>query len=382
MQSFPAVMIGGPPHSGKSVLVYRLSQMLRAARVEHYVLRACPDGEGDWIQETSAEQVRLLRQKGQFSNEFVERVHRDIAQRHLPLLVDVGGKPTLEQEQILRACTHAVLLAASPNGLSEWRERSERCGLSVIAELQSVLHGADRIDEETPVLRGVISGLERQRPPNGVMVTKLSERLTRLFTFSSEELKRRHFQHAPTELVVDLDRLAHVVGSAGRLWQPSDLPQVFTEVPAIALSLYGRGPNWLYAALALHAASHEVFLFDPRLGWVQPSVVALGHPSASLLQWRLRTQSTCSWLEVQPLQPYLDYDEMRTIIAPPLDPELGVILSGKLPYWLLVGLALAYRCHPWLAVVQAQQYGFGVVVMSRDERYRVGDEVSVDEGSG
>ncbi|MFN3374374.1 MAG: CRISPR-associated protein Csx3 [Chloroflexus sp.] len=380
MQSFPAVMIGGPPHSGKSVLVYRLSQALRAAQVEHYVLRACPDGEGDWSQEVPAERVQVLRQKGQFSDEFVKRVRRDIAQRHLPLLVDVGGKPTPEQEQIFCACTHAVLLADSPARLHEWRERSARCGLIVIAELQSVLHGEDRIDEEMPVLRGVISGLERQRPPNGVMVTKLSERLTRLVTFSSEELKRRHFQHAPTELVVDLDRLAHVVGSAGRLWQPSDLPQVFTEVPAVALSLYGRGPNWLYAALALHAASHEVFLFDPRLGWVQPSVVTIGQPSALLLQWHLRTQPTYSWLEVQPAQPYLDHDEARTVIAPSLDPQRGVILSGKLPHWLLVGLALAYRHHPWLAVAQAQRYDRGVVVMSRDERYRVGDEVSIGEG--
>ncbi len=145
MNPFPAEMIGGPPHSGKSVLVYALSQ----AQVAHYVLRACPDGEGDWSQETSKDQVRLSRQKGQFSDEFVEGVRHDIERRHLPLLVDVGGKPTLEQEQIVRACTHAVLLSATPEGLAEWRERAERCGLILIAELQSVLQGEDRIDKAT-----------------------------------------------------------------------------------------------------------------------------------------------------------------------------------------------------------------------------------------
>jgi len=39
MNPFPAVVIGGPPHSGKSVLTYLLTRQLRALRVEHYVLR-------------------------------------------------------------------------------------------------------------------------------------------------------------------------------------------------------------------------------------------------------------------------------------------------------------------------------------------------------
>jgi len=47
MNQFPALMIGGPPHSGKSVLAYSLTQALRARQIDHYLLRACPDGEGD-----------------------------------------------------------------------------------------------------------------------------------------------------------------------------------------------------------------------------------------------------------------------------------------------------------------------------------------------
>ncbi len=51
MELFPAIAIGGPPHSGKSVLAYSLSKALRARQVAHYVLRAFPDGEGDWANE-------------------------------------------------------------------------------------------------------------------------------------------------------------------------------------------------------------------------------------------------------------------------------------------------------------------------------------------
>ena len=39
---------------------------------------------------------------------------------------------------------------------------------------------------------------------------------------------------------------------------------------------------------------------------------------------------------------------------PPLDfKERGVIISGKIPYWLLTGAARLFPAAPWLAVYQA-----------------------------
>ena len=57
MAHFNAILIGGPPHSGKSVLTYSLTQTLRQQGIDHYVLRACPDGEGDWSNEAAPERV-------------------------------------------------------------------------------------------------------------------------------------------------------------------------------------------------------------------------------------------------------------------------------------------------------------------------------------
>jgi CRISPR-associated protein Csx3 len=48
----PAVLIGGPPHAGKSVLFYSLTQALRERNIRHHAIRACPDGEGNWSQES------------------------------------------------------------------------------------------------------------------------------------------------------------------------------------------------------------------------------------------------------------------------------------------------------------------------------------------
>ena len=319
--------------------------------------------------------MRLLRQKGQFSQDFVDRVCRDLAQRHLPLIVDVGGKPTPDQERILDQCTHAVLISANEAGLKEWRDRFERHGLPIIAELRSVLIGEDRIDAETPVLRGQITNLERSNRVGGPMVEALAQRLQRLMTYTDADLKSYHLAHAPTELVVDVDHLAWWVELPEQQhWLPAYLARALTYAPkGTPLSIYGRGPNWLYAALALHAAPHPVYLFDPRMGWVAP-VTLHCTPSATgdAVAWNIEPFSTHTWIELTPTQPYLDYDDVNGAALPALDPAQGVVLSGKLPFWLLLGAALAYRHHPWLGIVQAQQYDECVVVMSRDAAYQPG----------
>jgi CRISPR-associated protein Csx3 len=375
MNPFPAVAIGGPPHSGKSVLTYLLTQQLRAWKVEHYVLRACPDGEGDWSQEAPPETVRLLRQKGQFSDAFVDLVCRDLARRHLPLLVDVGGKPTPEQERIFDQCTHAVLIASDIEKLKPWRQLAERHGLVVVAELHSVLDGTDAIEAETPVLRGRIGKLERHAGVGGPMTTALAKRLQQIFSYTDKELKGLHFPHAPTELIVDIDQLGNCLGlpAEERRWQPQHLPEALRCTPKDAISIYGRGPNWLYTALALHAAPHPVYLFDPRLGWTQPAALTcVASAEPGLITWQLETQADFTWLTIQPGASYLDYEEVSGATLPLLDPGRGVVLSGKLPYWLLVGAALAYRHHPWIAVVQAQQERCGIVVMGSSPLHRPG----------
>ncbi len=380
MNTFPAVLVGGPPHSGKSVLAYLLTQCLRKQQVEHYVLRACPDGEGDWSQEAPPTTVRLLRQKGAFSADFVDRVCRDLERRHLPLIVDAGGRPTLDQERIFDFCTHAVLISSTLEGLAEWRDRAQRHGLAIVAELLSTLSGADRIDEEAPVLRGQIAGLERYAPVAGPVTAKLAERLARILGFAPDELQEYHLRHAPTELAIDAVRLFQAAdpSATGPNFQPTDLPRILASAPRAPLSLYGRGPNWLYVALALHVTPHRFYLFDPRLGWTQPSLLTCAAaPTPALFTWRIREAPACTWIEVQPRASYLDYDEAQGSALPALDPQRGVVISGKLPHWLLAGIALAYRQHPWLAVVQAQRYNCGIVVMSRSPDYQPGHEVVV-----
>src|SRR5438094_269249 len=111
VNTLPAVLIGGPPHAGKSVLFYSLTHALRQRGIRHHAIRACPDGEGNWTQESDAETVSQIRIKieGDWPDDYVKRICLDLEHRCLPLLVDVGGKPKESQMCILRQCTHSLL---------------------------------------------------------------------------------------------------------------------------------------------------------------------------------------------------------------------------------------------------------------------------------
>lgn len=378
MNSFPAIVIGGPPHSGKSVLTYLLTQQLRAWDVAHYVLRACPDGEGDWSQQAPPPTVQLLRYKGAFSPAFVERVCHDLARRHLPLLVDVGGKPTPDQERIFDFCTHAVLIAHDDSGLARWRDLAERHGLAIVAELHSTLAGQDVITAAAPVLRGQVANLERHTAAPGAAVIALAERLRDLLTYDTAELSQHHLSNAPTELAVDLEQLAAwlKLPATPERWEPSHLPAALGYLPTAALSLYGRGPGWLYAAVALHIAPQPFYLFDARLGWVAPAPLTLSaaaHPH--VLTWESEAYAGYTQLALHATEPYLDYSAVAGAELPRLDAQQGIVLSGKLPHWLLVGAALAYRAHPWVAVFQPQSPTAATIVFSRVESPPLGEKI-------
>jgi CRISPR-associated protein Csx3 len=377
MKQFPAVVIGGPPHSGKSVLTYSLTQALRDQGIDHYVLRACPDGEGDWSNEAPPQTVRLIRNKGQFSQSFVAHVCESLANRHLPLLVDVGGRPTPEQEIIFDHCTHAILLSSDPVQLDWWRDLVERRGLIVIAELHSSLTADESIESRKPVLRGTITGLERHTRAKGPLFEALSQEVAALLTYEQDDLRLAHLSQAPLDWVVELDRLAKPLGLPADTWQwqPAQLPKVLDYLPGgWPLAIYGRGPTWLYAALAIHAAPAPLHQFDPRLGWIAPlAVQTTPDASPTLLEWRMVQPNDFHRLEVWIPNAYLDYSELPGLELPALPMQTGVVISGKIPHWLVTALARAYAEQAaWIAWYYPPLDNQAVVVASPRSGFSVG----------
>jgi len=388
MEFFPAVVIGGPPHSGKSVLTYSLTQALRARGIDHYVLRAYPDGEGDWANEADQALVRRIRLKGSGTPEWINRICRDITNRHLPLIVDVGGRPSLDQERVFDVCTHAILLTPAPEAQTDWRTLMDRHNLPLLADLTSQLSGPDQLIAQTPIVRGIIAGLERGQQASGLVFDTVIDQLAGLFAWDSTALRRYHCDHAPVETVIDLDRRGRTLGiefrSERAYWHPGDLPRLLDDLPeAKLLALYGRAPNWLYAGVACQTYPASFYQFDVRLGWVQARPLRLGIPLPDT-PVRFQIEQSTNRVRVTGILPdaYVEYDDLDGVATPLVSPGLGVILDGKIPHWLYTALALTYRSAPWLAVHQPQLRsesgqdrtltGEAVIVRSSDTRFVVG----------
>lgn len=167
-QPCPAILIGGPPDSGKSVF----SNALRRSLIQHYpqrrifLHRANWDGEGNWAYESrNTELVDDLVEQNEY------RIHEDPETAKLipgyyqyhagvvnnlrslvdVLLVDVGGKPQPEKEPLIRECSHFIIVTRSPDFLPDWQDCCQP-HLSPVAIVHSVLQRRMDCVREAPVL--------------------------------------------------------------------------------------------------------------------------------------------------------------------------------------------------------------------------------------
>ncbi len=377
--SLPAILIGGPPHTGKSVLTYSLTQALRKRAIDHYVIRACPDGEGDWSQEIDHEAVRLLRVKGQWKQEFVYRICYALEHRQFPLLVDMGGRPTEWQISILQRCTHSLLLLRPDDETTTcfWLQLVKDTGLLPLARIYSVVHGASAVVSCFPVVEGTLSGLNRHTLVDGSLFDILVERIHALFTTNSaQELRQEYFANAPGA-VIDLDASLQMFTPHAERWEPGMLQRLLVTLPShTPLAIYGRGTNWLYGALVDHPFPELFYQFDPRLGWVTPPQLVIG-VATQTVSITLLEDSNVTVLSARLIDDYLDYADADQLAFPSLAVEKGIILNGKLPLWLVTALVHFYNTIigvSWVACYSPQLES-AVVVVSRVATYTPGDLV-------
>lgn len=158
----PALLVVGPPDSGKSVLSHALFTALLPQQPEVFLQRANWDGEGNWILELPAsatpEQRETLKldNKGSLSDRFF--VHQAQSVLHLrqqkPLvIVDVGGRVQPEKMPVLEACSHYLIISAQPDEVGSWHEFCrDRGNLRPFAVIHSTLDETLQIHRQEPYL--------------------------------------------------------------------------------------------------------------------------------------------------------------------------------------------------------------------------------------
>jgi CRISPR-associated protein Csx3 len=258
-----------------------------------------------------------------------------------------------------------------------------RQGVPIMAELRSVLNGQNHLQETRPKIRGTVADLERGKTAAGPVVNALADELAALFDYTEAELASVHLAQAPIEQTLDLTTLAQALGSPNNRWRPEQLPALLNSVPAQSpLAIYGRAPNWVYAALALHARPAPVCLFDVRLGWVFPPTLPVIErervttDKQSGRETAIYERPEFSLIEITTRSQYLDIETPQSLPLPNSPAGKGLVLSGKLPHWLLLAAARQLISGaPWLAVYHPPSGG-AVVVHSDEETYDVGQVIS------
>ncbi|MCW5968921.1 MAG: CRISPR-associated protein Csx3 [Blastocatellales bacterium] len=159
----------GPPHSGKSVLLQAIYGQLKDQlpieefQREVFVLRACPDGEGNWSSEIPPELCQTLRYKSRWDDAFVKQVVQALENlgkaKHL-VLVDFGGKIDRYTQQILNGCTHGLIVSGNPDAVAEWRGALRASEVSLLAEIETTLDETSETLSRLP-LRVRFGRLER-----------------------------------------------------------------------------------------------------------------------------------------------------------------------------------------------------------------------------
>lgn len=383
--SLPAILIGGPPKAGKSVLTYNLTRELRRLKIPHYVFRASADIEGDWFLqgdlETVDQIVNKVKDYRHWTDIFREFVCRDLSHRHLPLIVDLGGLPKDADNCIFQVCTHSILLLKDEDedATQTWRRFTTTNGLLPLAELRSQLEGDSIPTVEKSIITGTITGLKEKARIHNSVFDALLERVSQLFrSYSLAELEKYHLDTAQIEFVVHLPHQLYALASDTDEWTPDMLQPLLMGLSAqTAMAVYGRAPNWVYGALALHAGRQPFQQFDARLGWVTPPVLQASSSeqlSQSLIYMQEEIRDDSYIILIHPIHNYLDHREADKLVFPEPPPHRGVVVSGKLPHWLFTALARFYaqRDVPWIALNDAHD-NRPVIIYSQVTSHPIGE---------
>ncbi|MGB3511894.1 MAG: CRISPR-associated ring nuclease Crn3/Csx3, partial [Microcoleaceae cyanobacterium] len=169
----PAILICGPPNSGKSVLSNSLRIGLVKTRPNNqiYLHRANWDGEGNHTYENPDPVLaRRLAQESKFKIhqhknadkllpkyfDYHAETTRNIRQVVDLAIVDVGGKPEVVKMPVVESCSHYIVISNDQSKVTEWHDL---CGgkLQPLAVIHSVLEERLEVLKTEPFLE-IIAG--------------------------------------------------------------------------------------------------------------------------------------------------------------------------------------------------------------------------------
>lgn len=401
------IVVGGPPHSGKSVFIEALSKNLDKG--DTFAFSACPDGEGPWLQRHYDDpEVVKWRQKGQFRPEFVDRAKRVVDEWEGPLmLVDIGGRTSEENAQIVEEATHAIVLAGDLSKVGEWQEFFKAHGVEVMAVLHSHYHGnTDQVldgeeREANPELRlgrltASVHHLERGEPAEDRLTIKEVATSIHALVENNTAYNEAHESGESNHFVLDLPSfLGELPGETiektlpsgkvvhNRQLQRAALPMLYEQVDK---SFIADQPVWLdgpinsWEAIALAAAFDETDNPDIRMrgpdGYIQLQKLPR-EGEGDTVEWQVSQTGEMNGVPIITVHANVSAstrlvspEEMATMHIPEVPEGAIVIVSTAGPNWLRSSIALGYKDHA--SAIAAFQPGEGSTICWTKDKTRLG----------
>jgi len=395
------IVIGGPPHSGKSVFIEALTQNLDKDNT--FSFSAAPDGEGPWLQRHYDDpEVVKFRQKGKFTTEFVADRKKKIRDWDGPLMIiDVGGRTSEENAQMIEGATHAIILAGDLSKVAEWRDFFEENNIEVIAKLHSHYRGNHDVqrdvESEKSHIVSSVHHLERGEPAADRETIKqvaglISDMVEGNIAYKKahEGENANHFEVFIPEVFKDLpnETVERTIttrdGQQKQVQNRQILRSAIPEIYEKALDFDGQ-PAWLngpvnsWEAIALAMAFEDAGSSDVRLRGPDGYIPVKKLPEAEEIdtKWWAEPQQqgemdgkpiyvvhNTAHASNNPISPV----DLEAMTIPKLPENAFVIISTQGPNWLKASIASGYKGK--VAGIAAFQPGDGsTIAWSVDKDY-------------
>ena len=378
------IILCGPPHSGKSVLLSNL--IARTPDNSRTTIRACPDGEGTWSNNPNQEETSIVRKKGKFTMSSVDSDCQEIdRQINKIVFVDVGGIRSKENEKIFRHCDCFIVISNDEKEKEEWLKFGEDLGLECIGLFDSKLEGEEEIYEREPYLQGRIVGLERGKIlKDSKVLNGIASVIIRKSGYIYSESINLDNEYSTliddTELGFSLGygkeiKIDDVTSIKKVMWPESAISDINNYIiknvdKTKGVKINGIKANFIIAAICCAVKKlgiNNLETFDVRLQKFIPIrniAQQKGIHNSSGLEYNLIENEEKVFMDVDITKERYELEDLEECVLPHIEKEKKLYLSGRMPHWLLASICYSYDINS----IYTFQPGKGFVcVSSKDE---------------
>ncbi len=356
------VVFCGPPHSGKSVFIANLINKLPTDA--YTIIRACPDGEGNWSNNKNQKETSIVRKKGKFTKSFIEDTCKAIDnQTNKIVLVDVGGIMSKENEEVFKHCDSFVVLSSDEKKKEEWLKFGQELGLECLGSLDSSLEGQEEIYSRQPYLQGKIVGLERgEFLKNSQVINAIISDIVKKSRYEEKsEKKDTNFIGTmidDTELGFDLGYGKEILTEDGTpikqvKWSEEALPEIYKNIKEKVnikqpIRINGIRANFVLCGIckALKKnGAQAISIYDARTKQYIP-IKSLSKKKrlkqTEGLLYNIIENKENIFMDIDVTKEQYSLEDYDQCILPQIKENKNLYLSGRIPLWLLASISSSY----------------------------------------